>query len=404
MAGEAPGTADATGPVPIDLTDPAVQQDPFAHYVRLRAQGPVHRLPGPGVPTYVVCGYDAARAVLGNPQVFSSRLLPLPAMLFLDPPDHDRIRRTASRAFTARAITALEPRIAAIADDLVTRFVSRGGGDVVAEVTGRLPVYVIGEMLGVPTGEWEQLRAWSDATVRALSVGAGAGGDDAEAALAGAAALHDHLGAVAEGHAASPSDTIAGRLVACEREGELDRAELVAFLQLLFVAGHETTAALLSRCVEILAGRPALLRDLQGDSALVPAFVEEVLRAYGPLQRLFRTTTTDVDVAGRRVPAGATVVVLLGAASREEGRFEGGEDIALGAADATHLAFGHGIHRCLGAPLARLEGRVAVERLVGAVSTLDLDPDRPPERFSGGTTSELQTTSLWVTVTGSRRR
>lgn len=391
-------SADAAAPM-IDLIDPAVQQDPFDHYARLRAAGPVHRLhAGTAAPTFVVAGYEEARAVLGDPRTFSSRVLPLPVMLFLDPPDHDRIRRTVSRAFTPRAIGALEPRIAAIATELVREFVDGGSGDVVAGLSGRLPVYVIGEVLGVPTEDWEQLRAWSDATVRALSVRAGADGDDAAAAVAGAMALHTYLDGVADRYRSQPSETIAGQLVALEATGEIDRAELVGFLQLMFVAGHETTAALLTRAIELLAADPTLFARVKDDRALVTALVEEVLRTYGPLQRLFRIATVDTEIAGLPVPAGASVVVLLGSASRDDTRFQAGDAFDLDAADTAHLAFGQGIHFCLGAPLARLEARIALDSLLDAVASIELVPDRVPERFFGGTTSELQTTSLWITA------
>jgi cytochrome P450 len=389
-------------PPPFDLVDPAVQQDPFDSYAALRDTGSIHLLdPDAPSPTYVVSGYEAARAVLGDPLMFSSRLLPLPVMLFLDPPDHDRIRRTVARAFTPKAVSALEPRIDAIATELIDAFVTASGGDLVTGVSGRLPVYVIGEVLGVPTDDWEQLRAWSEATVRALAGQAGSDGADTSAALEGAIALHGYLDGVVERYHAEPSDTIAGQLAAFEQAGELDRAELVGFLQLMFVAGHETTAALLAHIVELFATDEALFARVRADVDLVPALVEEALRTHGPLQRLFRIATADAVVDGVEVPAGSTLVVLIGSASRDEARFRAGDRFDLDAADAAHLAFGHGIHHCLGAPLARLEARVAVTRFVRAVGSVALLPDRPPTRFSGGTTSELQTTSLWVAVTPS---
>jgi cytochrome P450 len=312
-------------------------------------------------------------------------------LLFLDPPDHDRIRRTASRAFTARAISDLEPRIAVIADELIDAFVAQGGGDAVAEFTGRLPVYVIGEVLGVPTADWEQLRGWSDATVRAL------GGDPAPEAAEGAAALHRYLDSIAVANVGAPSDSIIGRLVALEQTEEISHSELIGFLQLLFVAGHETTAALLCRAVELLATDPGLLADVRADPTRIESLVEEVLRTYGPLQRVFRVATAEAEIGGVSVPAGAIVIVLLGAGSRDTGHFPSGDELNLDAADSAHLAFGHGIHFCLGAPLARLEARVAIQRFTAAVARVALEPNRPPVRFVGGTSSELQTTSLFVT-------
>jgi cytochrome P450 len=273
--------------------------------------------------------------------------------------------------------------------------VSAGGGDFVGDVAGRLPVYVIGEVLGVPTGDWEQLREWSEATVQSLSIAPGVDGDHF---LAQALALQGYLGEVADHCAVEPNDSIASRLVAFEQAGEISRDELVGFLQLMFVAGHETTTALLAHTMELFAGDPALLSSIRDNTELVEPLIEEVLRTFSPLQRVFRVATTDTEIAGVHIPAGSDVVVLLGAANRDDRRFVAGDHLDLDAADAAHLAFGHGIHHCLGASLARLEGRVAINRIVDSVSSVQLDANRPVVRFAGGTTSELLTTSLWLKV------
>jgi cytochrome P450 len=140
------------------------------------------------------------------------------------------------------------------------------------------------------------------------------------------------------------------------------------------------------------------LTTVRADPALVGPLVEEVLRTYAPLQRVFRVATADTHIAGVDVPAGSSIVVVLGAANRDDQRFAAGDDIDLDTADTAHLAFGQGIHHCLGAPLARLEGRVAIARIVDAVSAVRLDPNHPIVRFAGGSTSELLTTELWLHV------
>src|SRR5882672_2833316 len=181
--------------VAFDLFDPTVQQRPFEAYTGLRDRGAVELVDPTASPlTFVVSHYESARAVLRDPETFSSRTLEAPAMLFLDPPDHDRIRRTISRAFTPRSIATLEPRIGEIASALIEPYVAGGGGDFVAAVAGRLPVYVIGEMLGVPTDDWEQLREWSEATVRTRSAVLG---ETDPAAVASAMTLHGYLDEVA---------------------------------------------------------------------------------------------------------------------------------------------------------------------------------------------------------------
>jgi cytochrome P450 len=347
----------------------------------------------------VVSRYEAVRAVLRDPQTFSSRVLRVPVMLFLDPPDHDRIRRTINRAFTPRSIATLEPRIHEIATALIEPYVAAGGGEFVEAVAGRLPVYVIGEMLGVPTDDWEQLREWSEATVRTLS--AVLRGDE-PAAVASAAALHAYLDDVADRYRMQSNDSIAGRLVMFETDGEISHDELVGFLQLMFVAGHETTTALLAHTLERFATDPDLLWIVGEDRELVGPLIEEILRMYAPLQRVFRVATTDTEIAGVEIPAGSNVVALIGAANRDQQRFAAGDQIDLDGADTAHMAFGHGIHHCLGAPLARIEARVAINRILDTVGAVRLDPDHRIVRFAGGSTSELLTTALWLVVDPSR--
>jgi len=382
--------------VAFDLFDPTVQQRPFEAYAGLRDRGAVELVDPTASPlTFVVSHYESARAVLRDPQTFSSRVLPAPAMLFLDPPDHDRIRRTINRAFTPGSIATLEPRIHEIASALIEPYVAAGGGDFIEAVAGRLPVYVIGEMLGVPTNDWERLREWSEATVHTL---AAVLGDVDPAAISSSMALHAYLDEVAARYRTEPNDTIAGRLVTFETDGEISRDELVSFLLLMFVAGHETTAALLAHTLERLAADPELLSTVREDRGLVAPLIEEMLRMYSSLQRVFRVATTDTEIAGVEIPAGSSVVVLIGAANRDNQRFAAGDQIDLDAADAAHLAFGQGIHHCLGAPLARLEARVAINRILDTVSAVRLDPDHRIDRFIGGSTSELLTTALWLHV------
>jgi cytochrome P450 len=382
--------------VAFDLFDPTVQQRPFEAYTGLRDRGAVELVDPTASPlTFVVSHYESARAVLRDPQTFSSRVLPAPAMLFLDPPDHDRIRRTINRAFTPRSIATLEPRIHEIASALIEPYVAAGGGDFIAAVAGRLPVYVIGEMLGLPTNDWEQLREWSKATVQTL---AAVLGHVVPAAISNSMALRAYLDEVAARYRTEPNDTIAGRLVTFETDGEISRDELVTFLLLMFVAGHETTAALLAHTLERLAADPELLSTVRKHRELVAPLIEEMLRMYSSLQRVFRVATANTQIAGVDIPAGSSVVVLIGAANRDNQRFAAGDDIDLDAADAAHLAFGQGIHHCLGAPLARLEARVAINRILDTVSAVRLDPDHRIDRFIGGSTSELLTTALWLHV------
>jgi len=343
----------------------------------------------------VISQYDAVRAVLRDPHTFSSRVLDTPALLFLDPPDHDRIRHTVNRAFTPRNIALLEPSIDEIASSLIGPYVAAGGGNFITEVAGRLPVYVIGAMLGVPTDDWEQLNEWSDATMRTMSAVLG----EAEpGAVDASLALYTYLGKVADRYRSAPNDSIASRLVAFESDGEISNDELVIFLQMMFVAGHATTTALLAHTLECLATDSDMFATVAENRDLVGPLIEEMLRMYAPLQRVFRVAATDTELAGVGIPAGSNVVVIVGAANRDDRRFAAGDRIDLSAADTAHLAFGQGIHHCLGAPLARLEARVAIDRILDLAGAVRLDPAHPIVRFSGGSMSPLKTTALWLLV------
>ena len=164
----------------------------------------------------------------------------------------------------------------------------------------------------------------------------------------------------------------------------------------MFVAGHETTTALLAHTLEYLGTDADLFASVQGNRDLVGPLIEEMLRMYAPLQRVFRVAVTDTALAGVEIPAGSNVLVLVGAANRDNRRFVAGDHIDLVAAETAHLAFGQGIHHCLGAPLARLEARVAINQILDVASAVRLDPAHPIVRFAGGSTSELQTNELWL--------
>jgi len=381
---------------PFGLFDTEVQKRPFEAYSALRDRGAVEVIDPAASPlTFVISQYDAVRAVLRDPHTFSSRVLDTPALLFLDPPDHDRIRHTVNRAFTPRNIALLEPSIDEIASSLIGPYVAAGGGNFITEVAGRLPVYVIGAMLGVPTDDWEQLNEWSDATMRTMSAVLG----EAEpGAVDASLALYTYLGKVADRYRSAPNDSIASRLVAFESDGEISNDELVIFLQMMFVAGHATTTALLAHTLECLATGSDMFATVAENRDLVGPLIEEMLRMYAPLQRVFRVAATDTELAGVRIPAGSNVVVIVGAANRDDRRFAAGDRIDLSAADTAHLAFGQGIHHCLGAPLARLEARVAIDRILDLAGAVRLDPAHPIVRFSGGSMSPLKTTALWLLV------
>ncbi|MEW6269704.1 MAG: cytochrome P450 [Thermodesulfobacteriota bacterium] len=373
-----------------DLLDPALQVDPFAAYARLRDDAPVHLAAGPkGEPVYVLSRYDDVARALKDPQTFSSQVAPPPILMFKDPPEHTRLRRTLARAFTPRAIDALAPRIEAVACELYELYLAAGGGDFIDAFAHPLPALVIGELLGVPAERRRELRRWSDDSIRALGGGVGLSKEERAAARAGAMELFAVLQAVLDGYRERPTDTIGGELARLTIAGELTSEEALYFSQFLFVAGHETTTGLFGCGAELLAREPALFDRLRGDPDLVPRFVEEVLRRTPSLHRLFRRTTSAVTLHGVTIPGGAAVLLLLGAANRDPRRFPAGDAVDLDADPSGQLAFGLGIHVCLGAPLARLEGRIGFRVLLERTKRLALDPAHVPVPITGGTTSEF---------------
>ena len=377
-------------PVAFDLLDPAIQADPFEHYARLRESGPVLEVPWrENGRAYVLSRYDDIVRVLRDPDTFSSQVASAPILMFKDPPQHTRLRKTLQRAFTPRAIEALAPRVEELAGDLYDAFLDTGGGDFVDGFAHPLPALVIGEMLGVPVERRRELRRWSDDTIRGLGGGIGMSREERQAARQGAMQLFALLQSVLEARRAAPDDSIGGELARLTNEGALGVEEALFFSQFLFIAGHETTATLFACGAEILARRPDLLERLRADPELIPRFVEEVLRWKPSLHRLFRVTRQEVTLHGVTIPPGATVVLLLGAANRDARRFAQGDALDLDADASGQLAFGWGIHVCLGAPLARLEGRVGFRLLVERTRRIAIDPSRPAVPISGGTTSEF---------------
>ena len=387
-----------------DPLDAAVQADPFAHYAWLREQAPVFRAPWRKNATlYVLSRHEDVVAALKDPATYSSQVAPAPILMFKDPPDHTRLRRTLQRAFTPRAIEELAPRVEEIATALAASFVASGGGDVVDAFAHPLPAMVIGEMLGVHAERGQDLRRWSDDTIRALGGGIDLDEEALASARQGAASLFALLQSVLDGHRERGGASIGAALARLAAEGELTDGEALFFAQFLFVAGHETTTSLLASGAELLARDPVLLARLRRSPELMPAFIEEVLRTRPSLHRLFRVTTREVTLHDTTIPAGAPVLLLLGAANRDQRRFAAGDAFDLDADASGQLAFGWGIHVCLGAPLARLEGRIGFRALLEHAARLGIDATRPPVPIVGGTTSEFGWRALYLHAEGTRR-
>ena len=309
-----------------------------------------------------------------------------PSLLALDPPDHTRYRRLVSKVFTARAIDALRPRVEELADGLLDQLDGKHTADLVGRYAGLLPVTVIAEILGVPTDMREQFLRWGHQAAPSLDFGMSyrtfAHAEKAIRALN--AWMHGHFDRLRT----TPGEDILSRLVSLDLDGErLTDRELTATANLLLAAGFETTVNLIGNGTVLLTRHPDQLEALRQEPALWPNAVEEILRLDSPVQSTARRTVVDTELAGRRVPAKTIVVTLLGGANRDPGVFPDPDRFDVRRPNARdHLAFSAGVHYCLGAALARLEGEIGLRRLFERFPHLRLvgEPSRRPTRTLRG--------------------
>jgi len=306
------------------------------------------------------------------------------SMLDRDPPDHTRLRGLASKAFTPRVVEALRPRIQQIVDGLLERIEPQGEMDLIEEFAYPLPVIVICEMLGVPLADHERFKGWSLDLARGLdSVMLGPDSEVAQRSGKARHALAGYFRELIAERRASPRSDLLSALIAAEEAGDrLSENELLATCILLLVAGHETTVNLIGNGTMALLRHPDQLRRLREDPGLIASAVEELLRYDGPVQRTARTPTADVTVGGRTIGKGEMVMPFIGAADRDPAQFPHPDRLDITRADNRHIAFGLGIHFCLGAPLARVEGQIAIGTLVRTLPKLALATDTPEYRQS----------------------
>ena len=306
-------------------------------------------------------------------------------MLFSDPPDHTRLRRLVSKAFTPKSVERMLPHIAEIVDRLLDDVAARGEGemDVVRDLAFPLPVIVIAEMLGVPLEDQEQLKPWSADLARSIDPVL----TDETVARAGMAGMQfiNYLNGLIEQRRAHPADDLLSHLIAAEDEGDrLRHEEVLVMLILLFVAGHETTQNLIGNGMLALFRHPDQLDALRGgldDAALVKNAVEEMLRFDSPVQLTGRHMLEDVEIGGVIVPKSHTAITLLAAANRDPDVFEDPDRFDITRENAArHLSLGHGIHHCLGAPLARAEASIAIPALLRRFPDLACAVDQPEHR------------------------
>jgi cytochrome P450 len=361
--------------------------DPFPVYRELRDHAPCYYNAELGF--YALSRYDDVLNALHDPETFCSRFgitlergSPLPMLLTMDPPEHTKLRRLVSRAFTPRRIAELEAPTRSIAARYLDAIDPNSDADLIGDYAGLLPIDVICNLLGVPDADHARLRTWSD-----LLVHRDEGVPDVTAAgVEAGKQLYEYFCAfVAERRARPGSDDLTAALIAAESDGEhLDDLQVVGFLFLLIIAGNETTTKLLGNGLLALQRNPAARAEVLANVERIPDAVEEILRYEGSTQVMARTLTRETERHGVVMPADAKVLLLLGSANHDDRVWDRADDFDIDRAWPTHhVGFGHGIHVCLGAPLARLEMRIALEEFLARFPDYEID-DSGLERVNSG--------------------
>ena len=357
--------------VSYDPYDWEMHEDPYPRYRELRDHAPAYY--NEKVDFWALSRHADVLEGFRDPVTYSNRqgvslernqtgdATAVMSFLAMDPPEHGRLRALVARGFTPRRVLALEPRIREISTQYIDAFIERGSCDFIDEFAGKLPMDVVSEMLGVPSEDRDELRAWADLVLHREPGVAEVppAGMEAAARLLGYFASH-----VAGRRSCSGSDDLTDALIALESDGDkLEDRDIIGFLFLMVIAGNETTTKLLANALYWLAKDPEQRARVDADPSLIEGWIEETLRYDPSSQLIARTTTRDVRLHGHDIPKGARVALLIGSANRDERVFDRPDvyDVERKATDS--LAFGQGTHFCLGASLARLEGRVALEEV-----------------------------------------
>jgi cytochrome P450 family 109 len=342
--------------------------NPFPVYDRLRQTTPVRY--DEGRSSWDVFRYEDVHRILKDPATFSSKralaVKERESILTMDPPRHTQLRALVNKAFTPKVVSDLAPHIASITNDLLDAVQGSGKMDIVHNLAVPLPVIVIAELLGVPPEDRKLFKEWSDILVKGANVNTDEAFNRVIAEKEQAMEeLNAYFAKIIEQRRRQPREDLISMLLAAEIDGQkLDDKELLGFSILLLAAGNETTTNLITNAVRRLTEDRGLQQQLHGDLELVPGFIEEVLRFYPPIQAIGRVAAQDVEVGGMQIKAGEQVVSWVASANRDEAKFTDPGTFVVDRKPNAHLAFGFGIHFCLGAPLARLEGQIVLRTLL----------------------------------------
>ena len=372
---------------------PGFVADPYPVYRRLRDRDPVHY--STLTRQFVVARYADLDRIFRDHRNFSSDLQRArsshgslgtrkklkPSMLVRDPPDHTRLRRLVNRAFTARSVAKMEDFVRATAHGLLNKVAGAREFDLMSAFAAPLPAIVIARMIGVPERDLERFKVWSDRLARAVEPLLTP--DEEETVVRTVRELAGYNATIVEQRRREPRDDLVSRLVEAEEQGDrLTSDEMIEMLRLLLIAGNKTTANLIGNGVRALLRYPDQFALLRERPELVPSAVEELLRYDAPVQLAMRITTRDLEIGDRAVPSGTLLCLAIGSANHDPERFRRPDALDVTRSDQGNISFGRGIHHCLGAPLARLQGRIALEVLLERFDKIDFGRTPPKYRSS----------------------
>jgi cytochrome P450 len=369
----------------LSLLSDEMRRNPYPVFSELRAASPVLRDPQSGL--WMLLDYESVKRALFDYDSFRSSVTPVTGkapdwLVFSDPPRHTKMRAIIAKAFTPRSISSLEPRIRQLSSSLLDPLLEQDEIDLARDYAGPLPVLVIAEMLGIPQGDRARFLHWSEVIV-GLSyslVGGEAAAKAIQAYFVVKEEIKGYLAELLAERRETPREDLLSRLVEAEVDGEqLSEEDIVGFFQLLLTAATETTTNLIDNAVLCLLENPDQLTLLRGAPELLPKAIEEVLRYRSPGSVFFREAASDIELHGQKIAKGTLVLAMIGAANRDPKQFKDPERFDIKRDPNPHIAFGHGIHFCIGAALSRLEAKVALSDLLHRCQDLSLRDVAPWE-------------------------